>query len=76
MDGNRTIIIDPNHVISSDFAGVGVDLIPCSLMENNLSKGYNLAYWEMDKKRLLMMKPKLTRVWWSVIILVERVNPN
>lgn len=63
---SRTITVDPGRILNADFAGVGVNLIPCGLMENNLSRGYNEAYWEMDMKRLLMMKPKLARVWFQV----------
>jgi len=62
---SRTITVNPNVVINSDFAGVGVDIIPTALMENNLSKGYNEAYWEMDQKRLTMMKPKIARLWFQ-----------
>lgn len=63
---SRTITVNPDQVINTDFAGVGLNIIPTALMENNLSKGYNDTYWEMDQKRLIMMKPKIARLWFQV----------
>lgn len=58
--------VRPLHVLHSDFLGVGVNIIPVSLMENNRKQGYTRAHWEMDKKRIRMMRPKVARVWFQI----------
>ncbi|MFD0673080.1 chitobiase/beta-hexosaminidase C-terminal domain-containing protein [Cohnella sp. GCM10027633] len=62
---NRTVTIHPDQAVQSDFLGVGVDVIPVALMPNNRSKGYEEAYWEMDRKRIRTLKPKVARVWFQ-----------
>lgn len=62
----HTVTIDPNAVIQSDFKGVGVNIIPSALMAKSREQGYMPAHWEMDKERLLMMKPKVARVWFQI----------
>jgi hypothetical protein len=37
------VSINTSQVVNQDFLGVGVNLIPVSLMPNNLSKGYDAA---------------------------------
>jgi hypothetical protein len=61
-----TIRVHADKVLHSDFLGIGINVIPVSLMANNKRQGYNEAHWEMDKKRILMMKPKVARVWFQV----------
>ena len=61
-----TIQIQPDKVLNSDFLGVGVNIIPVNLMKNNRAQGYTDAHWEMDKKRIIMMKPKVARVWFQI----------
>lgn len=34
-------------------------------MPNNLTKGYDAAYWEMDLKRIQTLEPKVARVWFQ-----------
>ncbi len=60
------IRIHTDDVKHTDFLGVGVNIIPVSLMANNRMQGYTVAHWEMDKKRIEMMKPKVARVWFQV----------
>ncbi|WP_179218612.1 chitobiase/beta-hexosaminidase C-terminal domain-containing protein [Saccharibacillus sp. O23] len=62
----RTIEIDAGQVISQDFLGVGVNLMPQSLMAKTLSYGYSDAHWEVDRKRILTAQPKVARVWFQI----------
>lgn len=64
--GIKTIDIDCNNVIQSDFYGVGTNVLPFSLMENNKSKGYSDAYFELEKQRFLRLKPSIVRVWTQI----------
>lgn len=64
--GTRLIRVDAGKVVNPDYLGIGINIIPVSLMENNLSKGYNYQYWEMEKKRILMMRPNVARVWFQL----------
>lgn len=61
-----SVRIYPEQVLHADFLGVGVNIIPVCLMANNRLQGYTDAHWEMDKKRILTMKPKVARVWFQV----------
>jgi len=61
-----TIKIHPDKVLYPDFLGVGVNIIPVNLMKNNRMKGYTEAHWEMDKKRIITMKPRVARVWFQI----------
>src|SRR5690606_36628118 len=62
---NHTISIDPNSIVQEDFLGVGVNLRPASFMEGTSQYVYNEAHWEMDRKRILTMQPKVARVWFQ-----------
>lgn len=61
-----TVKIQPHKVLYPDFLGVGVNIIPVNLMKNNRAQGYTEAHWEMDKKRIIMIKPKVARVWFQI----------
>ncbi|NGZ74392.1 chitobiase/beta-hexosaminidase C-terminal domain-containing protein [Saccharibacillus alkalitolerans] len=62
----RTITIDPNRTVQQDFLGVGVNLMPQSLMAKTQSYGYSDAHWEVDRKRILTTQPKVARVWFQI----------
>ncbi len=63
---SHTVRIDPGTVIQEDFRGVGVNVIPSSLMPGTTQFGYTDTDWEIDKKRIVAMKPKVARVWFQV----------
>ena len=63
---NHTVTINPNTVVQDDFLGVGVNIIPASFMEGTSQYGYNEAHWEMDKKRIKAIQPKVARVWFQI----------
>ncbi|MFS0726793.1 chitobiase/beta-hexosaminidase C-terminal domain-containing protein [Paenibacillus sp. 1P07SE] len=60
-----TVDIDLQDIVNDDFLGVGVNLIPVSFMEGTSRFGYNETHWEMDRKRILAMKPRVARVWFQ-----------
>ncbi|WP_366296010.1 chitobiase/beta-hexosaminidase C-terminal domain-containing protein [Paenibacillus sp. AN1007] len=62
----HTITIDPNNVIQDDFLGVGVNTIPTALMPGQMQYGYTEAHWEIDKKRIQTVQPKIARVWFQI----------
>ncbi|WP_017812991.1 chitobiase/beta-hexosaminidase C-terminal domain-containing protein [Paenibacillus shenyangensis] len=62
----RTISIDPDKVMHSDFLGVGVNIIPTNTMDLGAKYGYNDAYWAMDVNRIQKIQPKVARVWFQI----------
>ena len=62
---DHTINVDLDDTIQEDFLGVGVNLIPSVLMENNRSKGYTEAHWEVDRARIQTLRPSVARVWFQ-----------
>jgi len=65
-EADYTVRIDPNDVLQNDFLGIGVNVIPTALMEGTTRFGYTEAHWEMDKKRILTVQPKVARVWFQI----------
>lgn len=61
-----TIDIDTTNVVNSNFEGIGVNSIPVTLMSNNTAKGNNEAFWELEKSRILNLKPATVRLWTQV----------
>ncbi|MHA4816165.1 glycoside hydrolase [Streptomyces aculeolatus] len=67
MNGTaHTVKVDTTQVLQDDFLGLGVNIIPTALMENNRSKGYDEALWEIDRRRILTLAPKVARVWFQI----------
>lgn len=64
-NGSHAVTINAAEVVQEDFLGVGVNLIPVSFMEGTAQYGYNEAHWEMDRKRINIMQPKIARVWFQ-----------
>lgn len=64
---DRAIVtVKTSSVINEDFEGIGVNSIPVSLMENNLDQGNNAAYFELEKSRIIKLKPAIARLWTQV----------
>jgi|GEM_PF-638593 len=61
-----TISIDGGHTINDNFLGVGVNVMPLALMPKSASYGYDGPDWEIDKKRIRTIKPKVARLWFQV----------
>ena len=66
IDSKRTVTVKTSSVITNDFEGTGVNSIPVTQMSNNLDKGNNEAYFELEKSRIIKLKPAITRVWTQV----------
>ncbi|WP_220094432.1 chitobiase/beta-hexosaminidase C-terminal domain-containing protein [Paenibacillus sp. YN15] len=64
--GGYTVAINSSEIVQENFLGVGVNLIPVSFMEGTSQFGYSEAHWEMDRKRIAMMQPKIARVWFQL----------
>ncbi|GIO14120.1 hypothetical protein J19TS2_36750 [Cohnella xylanilytica] len=58
--------VHPDQVVQDDFLGVGVNVIPANLMKGTTQFGYTEAHWEMDRKRILTVRPKVARVWFQI----------
>lgn len=65
-DSKRTVTVKTNSVITNDFEGTGVNSIPVTQMSNNLDKGNNEAYFELEKSRIVKLKPAIVRLWTQV----------
>lgn len=61
-----TITIDTDTVVQEDFLGVGVNVIPSSLMERSRGFGYTDADWAVDAERIASLRPKVARVWFQI----------
>lgn len=61
-----TVEINPNVTVSEDFLGIGINVIPGSLMPKSAGYGFDEAYWEIDRKRIQTFKPKVARVWFQI----------
>ncbi|MEK0313883.1 chitobiase/beta-hexosaminidase C-terminal domain-containing protein [Cohnella sp. 56] len=61
-----TLTIDGGQVVNENFLGVGVNVMPLALMPKSASYGYDGPEWEIDKKRILTIKPKVARLWFQV----------
>jgi hypothetical protein len=63
---DRTVVVDTDQVVQSDYLGVGVNVIPWSLMGDTAALGYDEADWEVDVERILTIQPKVARVWFQI----------
>jgi len=63
--------VDFREVITEDFYGVGVNVLPMSLMEESVGHGYNEAHWRLEETRILKTGAHVARVWFQPDWLVE-----
>ncbi len=66
QDAQRTVTVDLNEVVQEDYLGIGVNVIPWSLLEGTTTLGYDEADWEVDVERILTLQPKVARVWFQI----------
>ncbi len=52
--------------MQEDYLGVGVNVIPWSLLEGTTKYGYDDADWEVDVERIQTLQPKVARVWFQI----------
>lgn len=62
----RTVVVHTDDVVQEDYLGIGVNVIPWSLMPNTTSYGYDDADWEVDVERILTVRPKVARLWFQI----------
>ncbi|GAA5210598.1 chitobiase/beta-hexosaminidase C-terminal domain-containing protein [Microbacterium kyungheense] len=65
-DAQRTVTVDLDEVVQDDYLGIGVNVIPWSLMGDTAAYGYDDADWEVDVERILTVQPKVARVWFQI----------
>ncbi|MGW8482947.1 chitobiase/beta-hexosaminidase C-terminal domain-containing protein [Microbacterium sp. NPDC055903] len=65
-DEQRTVTVDLDEVLQEDYLGIGVNVIPWSLMPGTTTRGYDEADWEVDVERILTLQPKVVRLWFQI----------
>lgn len=65
-DLDRTVTVNLDDVVQEDYLGIGVNVIPWSLLEGTTTLGYDEADWEVDVERILTVQPKVARVWFQI----------
>ncbi len=63
--------VDFSKVVTEDFLGVGVNVLPMSFMPEAIENGYNEAYWRLEESRILKTRAHVARVWFQPDWLVE-----
>lgn len=61
-----TVAVDTQDVVQEDYLGIGVNVIPWSLMDNTTRYGYDDADWEVDVERIRTLQPKVARLWFQI----------
>lgn len=56
--------VDSSDVIVDDFLSIGANVLPMHFMPESLNSGYNEVYWELDRARILKVRPNVVRVWF------------
>lgn len=62
----RNIQVDYSRVLNRNFYGAGVNCLPMAMMKESREKGFNEAIWEIEKKRILQVKPNVARLWFQI----------
>lgn len=57
--------VDSDDVIAPDFLSIGANVLPMHLMKESIESGYNEVYWELDRARVLKVRPNVVRVWFQ-----------
>ncbi|GAA4704319.1 Glycosyl hydrolase catalytic core [Promicromonospora umidemergens] len=65
-DDQVTVTVDTQDVVQEDYLGIGVNVIPWSLMANTTERGYDEADWEVDVERIRTLRPKVARLWFQI----------
>ena len=63
--------IDFDDTIVDDFLSLGANVLPMAFMPESLGTGYNEVYWELDRRRILLVRPNVVRIWFQPDWLVE-----
>jgi hypothetical protein len=72
---SRDVLMKPaQKEVCADFAGIGTNVLPMAMMEESLRSGYSEAHWETEKKRVLMMRPRVIRLWFQIDWMTDGKN--
>ena len=61
----RSANVNFGEVINEDYLSIGANVLPMALMPESVSAGYNNAYWELEKRRILLVRPNVVRMWFQ-----------
>jgi len=70
----REVGVDANKILCEDFYGLGVNCLPMALMPESRATGYNEVYWELERKRIIMCKPSVARLWYQPDWTIENLE--
>ena len=68
---HHVITVNPDKVLCNDFLSVGANVLPMSFMPESLATGYNEVYWELERARIMKVRPTVVRMWFQPDWLVE-----
>ncbi|QJU55729.1 chitobiase/beta-hexosaminidase C-terminal domain-containing protein [Herbiconiux sp. KACC 21604] len=60
------VVVHTGDLVQDDYLGVGVNVIPWSLMGDTATLGYDEADWQVDVERILTLRPKVARFWFQI----------
>ncbi len=63
--GERKALVSTSQTVCNDFYGFGGNVVPSMLMEESLNDGYNEAYFEEEKRRNMLIRANVVRVWFQ-----------
>ncbi len=53
------------EVLNEDYLSIGANVLPMALMPESINNGYNKAYWELEKRRIMLVRPNVVRMWFQ-----------
>ncbi len=57
--------VDTNNVIVPNFLSIGANVLPMHFMQESINSGYNDVYWELERARILKVRPNVIRMWFQ-----------
>lgn len=66
FDDSRTLTVNTEDVINSDFLGVGANVLPMHLFESSRQLGFTEQFWELEKRRIAVTHPNIVRMWFQI----------
>ncbi len=63
---DRAARVVTGETVNDDFLGYGVNIIPTALMAESLQNGYKEALFDLEYRRILTVRPKLSRIWFQI----------
>ena len=57
--------VDSDDVIAPNFLSIGANILPMHFMQESINSGYNDVYWELERARILKVRPNVVRMWFQ-----------